>query len=218
VANNNIKLVTIDGDGCLFAYTNVGSIFHSSWDALGFAYDLKERWDVRTKFYYAKKGADQQWAIDDVADLTGRRLSDAANVLYPVPYSIGVKEFLAATKGKLIRGLLSSCVDLVGQHAATETEMEFIFCNRVHHRDGVFTVTLDYEVPTWEKHLRIPEICAKYNVTPEEICHIGDNENDISVFERVGLSIAFNPKKPEVAKMAKHTISDFRELNPILGI
>jgi hypothetical protein len=30
--------------------------------------------------------------------------------------------------------------------------------------------------------------------------------------------VAFNPKKEEVAKMAKHTIRDFRELNEILGI
>lgn len=214
---SQIKLVTIDGDGCLFAYTKVGSIFHSSWDALGFAYGLKEQWDIRTQKYYPKKTSDQQWAEEDVGDLVGRPLAQAAEVLYPVPYSAGAKEFLAVTKGKLIRGLLSSCIDLVGQHAADETEMEFTFCNRVHHRDGIFTGTLNYDVPTWEKHLRIPEICAKYNVTPEEICHIGDNENDLSCFERVGLSVAFNPKKPEVAKMAKHTISDFRELNVILG-
>lgn len=213
-----IKLVTIDGDGCLFAYTKVGSIFHSSWDALGFAYGLKEQWDVRTKKYYGVKTNDLQWANEDIGDLAGRFLSDAAHVLYPVPYSAGVAEFLAASKRKLIRGLLSSCVDLVGQRAADETEMEFTFCNRVHHRDGVFTGTLDYDVPTWEKHLRIPEICAKYNVVPEEICHIGDNENDLSVFERVGLSVAFNPKKESVAKMAKHTIGDFRELNQILGL
>lgn len=213
----NIKLVTIDGDGCLFAYTKVGSAFHSSWDALGFAYGLKEQWDVRTKKYYGVKTNDRQWASEDVGDLAGRRISDAAHVLYPVPYSAGVREFLAATKGKLIRGLLSSCVDVVGQHAADETQMEFTFCNRVHHRDGVFTGTLDYEVPTWEKHHRLPQICARYNVAPEEICHIGDNENDLSVFERVGLSIAFNPKKEEVAKMAKHTITDFRELSVILG-
>lgn len=213
-----IKLVTIDGDGCLFAYTKVGSAFHSSWDALGFAYGLKDQWDVRTKKYYGVKTNDLQWASEDVGDLAGRRISDAAHVLYPVPYSAGVKEFLAATKGKVIRGLLSSCVDIVGQHAADETAMEFTFCNRVHHRDGVFTGTLDYEVPTWEKHLRLPEICGKYNVTPEEICHIGDNENDLSVFERVGLSIAFNPKKEEVAKMAKHVITDFRELMSVFEL
>ena len=129
------------------------------------------------------------------AILPDDRSLQAAKVLYPVPYSPGVKEFLAATKGKLIRGLLSSCVDVVGQHAADETEMEFTFCNRVHHRDGVFTGTLNYDVPTWEKHLRIPEICAKYNVTPEEICHIGDNENDLSVFERVGSRSRSTPKR-----------------------
>ena len=95
---SKIKLLTIDGDGCLFAYTNVGSIFHSSWDALGFAYGLKEQWDLRTQKYYPKKTFDQQWAEEDVGDLVGRPLSEAAHVLYPVPYSAGVKEFLAGSQ------------------------------------------------------------------------------------------------------------------------
>ncbi|MGA2177733.1 MAG: haloacid dehalogenase-like hydrolase [Verrucomicrobiota bacterium] len=213
-----IKLVTIDGDGCLFAYTNIGSAFHSSWDALAFAYGLKEVWDERGKKYYRSAADSGQWAEEDAADMRGRSLQPAEAVLFPIPYSPGVTEFLRASRGKLLRGLLSACIGLVGKKAADETGLDFCFCNTLHTRDGVFTGTLDYAVSTWHKHLLLPEICRRHGVRPEEICHVGDHENDIPCFERVGLAVAYRPKTPEVARTANHSIDDFGELGRILGL
>ena len=216
--NRKIKIVTIDGDGCLFAYTNVGSDFHSSWDALGFAYGLKKVWDERARKYYPLKTYDGHWAREDAADLTGRVVSDSESVLYPVPYSPGVREFLTAARGKLLCGLLSGCLDIAGKKAEQELGLDFCYCNTLHRDNGVFTGTVDYLVPTWQKHFHIPALCDRFNVAPEEICHVGDNENDISCFERVGLPVAFRPKKENVGKVARHVIHDFRELSAILGV
>ena len=216
--NNNNKLVTLDGDGCLFAYTNIGSAFHSSWDAVAFAYGLKDTWDQRTKRYYQSPGKSEQWAREDAADLRGRPVQQAESVLYPIPYSPGAREFLQASRGRLVRGLLSGCLDLVGKKAALETEMEFCFCNIMHVENGVFSGTFDMAVSPWEKHLLLPDLCRRYNVAPEEICHVGDHANDLPVFERVGLPVAFRPKLPEVQKGAKYVINDFAELGRILGL
>jgi phosphoserine phosphatase len=216
--NRTIKLVTIDGDGCLFAYTNIGSAFHSSWDAVAFAYGLKEAWDERSLKYYQSHAKSNQWAEEDAADLRGLPLQQAESVLYPIPYSPGVRAFLQASRGRLVRGLLSGCLDLVGKKAAIETELDFCFCNVMHVEDGVFSGAFEQEVSPWEKHLLLPEICRRYNVAPEEICHVGDHENDIPCFERVGLAVAFRPKLPAVAKTAQHIIDDFAELGPILGL
>jgi phosphoserine phosphatase len=216
--SRRIKLVSIDGDGCLFAYTNVGSAFHSSWDAVAFAYGLKETWDERSLKYYQSRVPGNQWAEEDAADLRGLPLQQAESVLYPIPYSPGVREFLQASRGKLVRGLLSGCLDLVGHKAVAETELDFCFCNIMHTDNGVFSGTIDQVVSPWHKHLLLPEICRRFNVAPEEICHVGDHENDIPCFERVGLAVAFRPKLPEVAKMAKYSIDDFAELARILGV
>jgi len=213
-----IKLVTIDGDGCLFAYTKIGSAFQSSWDALAFAYGLKESWDLRSKKYYETAERSGQWAEEDAADLRGRAVQQAAAVLYPIPYSPGATQFLQASKGKLVRGLLSGCIDLVGNRAAGETGMDFCFCNTLHIRRGIFSGTIDHAVPTWHKHRLLPRIGRKHDVVPEEICHVGDHENDISCFERVGLAVAFRPKTQEVGKTARYIIDDFRELARILEI
>jgi hypothetical protein len=69
--NRKIKLISIDGDGCLFAYTKIGSAFHSSWDAVAFAYGLKETWDERAKKYIGQKDQSDTWAQMDAADLRG---------------------------------------------------------------------------------------------------------------------------------------------------
>ena len=216
--SRKIKLVTIDGDGCLFAYTNIGSAFHSSWDAVAFAYSLKETWDERAKKYVGQKDQCALWAQEDAADLRGRLVSQAASTLYPIPYSDGAREFLKASKGRLVRGLLSGCLDVVGKKAAAETELDFCFCNTLGTDAGVFSGTMDYSVPVWDKHLFIPDLCKKYQIAPEEICHVGDHENDLVCFESVGLAVAFNPKKEEVGRKAKHVINDFRDLNKILGL
>jgi phosphoserine phosphatase len=175
-------------------------------------------WDERCRKYYLSADKNNRWAEEDAADLAGRPLHTAEQVLHPIPYSPGAREFLEFTKGRLVRGLLSGCVDMAGKKAAAETDMEFCFCNTLHTRDGVFCGTLDYAVSTWHKHLLLPEICQKYGVLPEEICHVGDNDNDIPVFERVGLAVAFRPKTEEVKKMAKYVIDDFRELNQLLEL
>ncbi len=213
-----IKLVTIDGDGCLFAYTEIGSAFHSSWDAVAFAYGLKETWDERCKKYYLAVGKSNQWAEEDAADLRGRSLRIAEPVLFPIPYSPGAREFLEASRGRLVRGLLSGCLDLVGKRAAREMALDFCFCNIMHTENGVFSGTFDMSVSPWEKHLLLPKICSQYSVRPEEICHVGDHENDIPCFEKVGVPVAFRPKTPEVAKAAKYIIDDFGELSRILGL
>ncbi len=117
-----------------------------------------------------------------------------------------------------MRGLLSGCIDLVGRKAAAETAMDFCFCNTLHTRDGFFSGELEYAVSTWHKHLLLPKICEAHGVAPDEVCHIGDHENDIPCFERVGMAVAFRPKTPAVKTAAKYVIDDFRELGPILGI
>lgn len=212
-----IKLISMDVDGCIVAYKNIGSRFESSWDALGCSYNLKDRWDKRIEKYYGKK-IDLLWAKQDAADLKDKPVAQAERFLFPLPYAPGVKDFAKASKGKLIRGLLSTCIDLVAKKARDELDLEFFLCNILHRDNGFFTGALDYRVPTWKKHERIDDICKKYLVTPKEICHVGDNENDISTGRSVGLFVAFNPKNENVANNARYIINDFKELIKILNL
>lgn len=217
---SRIKVVTIDVDGCLVSYDNVGSPFHSSWDALGYAYGLKERWDERTRENYdALRGTnDEQWARADTADLKGRKVEDSFKVLYPIPYCNGAREFADASKQRFRRGILSTAIDLVAEKAAEELGLDFCLCNVLHRQNGNFTGTLDYNVPTWLKHIRLLRVCRKCGVWPEEICHIGDNDNDIGVAEKTGTFIALNSKTEAVKQVADYVAKDFFEVGKILGV
>ena len=182
--DKKIKLITIDGDGCAFAYKTPGNFFESSWNALGYAYNLQEKWDERIKKYYKYNSSfenDQKWAEEDVFDLTGKSYSTAEKVLYPIPYSLGFEEFIKNSRGKFIRGLLTTSFDVVAKKIEKELNLDFVYCNLLHRENGNFKGTLDYLVPTWGKHEKIQEICRLFKICPKEICHIGDNENDLSV-------------------------------------
>lgn len=207
---SRIKLITIDVDGCLVSYDNIGSPFHSSWDAVGYAYGLKERWDERIKQFYKNGTDDKKWAEANTADLAGRKIEDALKTLYPIPYCAGAREFADASKGKFTRGLLTTAIDLVAKKAEEELSLDFCVCNTLHRNNGTFAGTLDYNVPTWQKHIKLLSVCRKFGVWPEEICHIGDNDNDLSVAEKVGMFIAMNPKTEKVKHAADFVAYNFR--------
>lgn len=215
-----IKLITIDGDGCLFSYENVGSAYGSSWDALGFAFGLKPKFDDLIKKYYGRKeeGADKKWSEEEAAMLKELEVRKCFNVLYPIPYCPGAQRFADATKGKIKRGILSTGIDLVVAEACEELGFDFAFCNVLNQNKGVFDGTVRYNVPLWRKEEKIAEICERFAVRNEEICHIGDNENDLPVAEKVGMFIALNPKKDEVRKAARSVAYSFHDVMGILGI
>ncbi|MFH0831741.1 MAG: haloacid dehalogenase-like hydrolase [archaeon] len=213
-----LKMITLDVDGCLVSYKDIGSRFESSWDALACAFNLKEKWDIITEEFYGKRDMDFEWTRREVKDLENLSVSTAKDFLYPLPYSKGAREFSEASRGKLIRGLLTSSIDLVAEKAASELGLDFSICNKLHRKNGFFTGTFDYNVPTWKKHERIKGLCERYSIKKEEICHVGDHENDISVADRVGMFIAFNPKIESVARRADYVISDFAELIKILNL
>jgi len=216
---SRIRVVTIDVDGCLVSY-DAGTAFKSSWDALGRAYGLQDKWNRRIeKYYNSLRGTnDHSWAETNVAELAGKSVQEALKILYPIPYCAGAREFADASKQNFRRGLLTTAIDLVAEKAEEELKLDFCFCNTLHRNNGTFTGTLDYDVPTWLKHIKLLRVCRRCGVWPEAICHIGDNENDVDVAEKVGMFIALKPKTPKVEKKGDYVVNDFFEVGRILGV
>lgn len=59
------------------------------------------------------------------------------------------------------------------------------------------------------------KLAAKLNLSPSECAYVGDEVNDIPIFKKSGLSIAFNTHKEEVKKVASIVI-DKKDLREIL--
>jgi len=58
-------------------------------------------------------------------------------------------------------------------------------------------------------------LASKLNLEPPECAFIGDEVNDVPIFKKTGLSIAFNCRKEEVKKAA-HAVIDKKDLKEIL--
>jgi len=214
--NKNIKLIALDVDGTLVHYDR--GDFGSSWDTLSYSLGVFDEIQELLKEYYPQREKHREWTEKEILLYKGKKVKDTHKHLYPIPYSAGAREFANKSKGKLIRGILSTSIDLVAKKISDELSFDFCLCNVLGRENGEFNGEIDYIVPLWEKHLVLEEFCKKEGVSLENVAYVGDHENDLTCFEIVGLSIAFNPKKLEVGEKANHVISDFRQLNEILNL
>ncbi len=215
---NKIKMIVTDMDGTLVDYKNPE--IYSSWDALYNALGLSEENNKLLKEYYPKKELEPEWTDKQVGLLKGKSLKQGLNGLFPIPYSKGAKEFFTSLDGTYKRGILTTGISLVADTIKEELNFDFSVSNILHHKNEVFTGTYEAKVWLWlwKKADKLKEISAKFKVALEDICFIGDNDNDIGCFRIVGLPVAFNPKTEETRKNAKYVISDFIELKGILEI
>ncbi|HLC59553.1 MAG TPA: HAD-IB family phosphatase [archaeon] len=69
-----------------------------------------------------------------------------------------------------------------------------------------------------DKYHGLLEYCRKNGIEPKECVHVGNDFNDITVFQNAGHSIAFNPISLEVEKNARHVVrsDDLLEVYKIL--
>ncbi len=214
---SKIKMILCDKDGCLVSYPN--KPYHSSWDALSLALppNKREEWFKIRDYYIGTDGSYEEWANKQVNLLKMTPLKEIERVLFPVPYSKGVKEFFSNLNGNYIKGIVSSGIDIVAEKIKEELNFDFYLSNHLNRKNGFLTGEITLFVEMDKKAERVKEVAERYNIRLEEICFVGDNFNDVPVMEIVGLPIAYNPKTEDLKKKAMYVISDFRELNHILG-
>ncbi len=210
-----IEAIISDMDGTLVQFEN--SDYKSSWDAIGNQLTgwRKDQWFLNLEVYYKEKDKLSEWAESDAMLLKGINAKEILQGLRPIPYSNGAKEFFNNGHGKL-SGILSGGVSLVADELKDELNMDFALSCKLKIENDYFTGEVEV-LDMWKKHEILEEYLIKnYNIKMENVCYIGDHENDLEVFKRSGLAIAFDPKIPEVIDLTKHTIYDFMDLEKIL--
>ncbi|MEK6757598.1 MAG: HAD family phosphatase [Nanoarchaeota archaeon] len=213
---NKIEMILCDKDGTLVEYS-VPPHF-SSWDGLSLALseEKQKEWISIRDFYVSKIDLYDEWFSKQVKLLKGLPVSEAEKVLFPVPYSKGVKNFFGNLNGRYKKGIVSSGIDIVAKKVLEELNFDFFITNILETENGFFNGEGVNAVGLKGKAIAVEKVSNDYGIPLEKICFIGDSFNDVSVFEIVGLPIAFKPKLKEVQKRAKYVIDDFTELNKIL--
>ncbi len=212
-----IKVIISDMDGSVVSYNN--EPYNSSWDAISEALseETQKKWFEMRDHYVGKEDKYPGWFEKQVGLLKGLSVEKAEHVLFPIPYSKGVVNFFNSIDGEYVKGLLSSGIDFVAKRIKEELNLSFQISNHLEIEKGFFNGKANSMVNLYGKLGVLKDLSKKQGFSLEEVCYIGDHLNDVSIFEEVGLPIAFNPKAKLVAEKAKYVLNDYEELNKILN-
>lgn len=153
-----------------------------------------------------------------VALLKGMSYSKAVEICKNLPPMNGAKELISALKERDIRVVVFSG----GFHMATDAMQEILgydanFANILHQKDGVLTGLVGGEMMFSSSKGEMLERLQKIlNISKDETMCVGDGANDISMFERSGIKVAFCAK-PVLKAAATHCI-DTKDLRQVIKI
>ncbi len=210
------RMLLFDLDGTLIQYP--GSKFQSTWDAVGVAAGVEKEYEENLVKFYQHSHLWSQWAKADAELLKGKNFNDVKRkVLDLIVYSPGVEELFDTLSGKYKKGILSNGLGFVADELCEKFSLNFYMADELLVKDGQFTGEVTAGMPKRDKTKGLELICNKYQVEPQQICYVGDHDNDLVVFEEVGISVAFNPKTNLVKEKANHVIYNFKELLNIIN-
>ena len=208
------KLVDLDLDGTLLCYN---SEFNSSWDDFYRAANLVKESKDLLNYYLWKKPLYNEWFNKQVLLLKGKSVSEIESEILPPTYMEGAENLSQELKSMgLIRGLLTSGVDIIARYVEKDLNLDFCECNEVFQENGFFTGLGKSNVNLWDKKRNLLKICKQFNVKPKEVVVVGDHENELELFEIAGLGIAYQPKTDNVTKAADYVVNNLVDVVPLI--
>ncbi len=205
-----IRLVVFDLDGTLTQHSSV-------WWRLHELFGTEEKGRIYYDQYFAGEINYDQWADYDAALWTGKSVSEVMKVVTATKLVPGVHETITTLhESGIMTAILSGGLDIMAENIAQRVGIDYVLTNKLGHKDGVLTGTVENIVGWGEKVDHIQKILDHYNVTLEQTAFVGDGRNDISVMKVVGLPIAFNPEDQTVADAADIVVreNDLRAILP----
>jgi phosphoserine phosphatase len=224
------RIVVFDLDGTIFEkpWDSVKSeIAVSTWDSifnkLGI-YDLHER--LAKIFIEGGFRSYMEWADCACCVFMARGLDIKTfnEVINSRPFVKGAKEtFEVLKKNGIITGVVSGSFEELALRAKRELNIDHILAHCRLEFDEKSGLLKDWRLfaTDWKDKIKfVSYIADLYKVKLDQCVYVGDDVNDIPVFERVGLSIAFNATKQKVIEAAKVVVkgNDLRKILPFIGL
>lgn len=224
------KIVIFDLDGVIFSkpwHSESEETAVSSWDVLFKTlgiYDLHEK--LKTMFIERRFKSYMDWtdAACCVLKAQGLNKKTFEEIMEKRPFMLGAKETLQTlNQNEIITGIVSGSFEELASrlkretginHALTHCKLEFDDETGLLQRWKLYGTD-------WEDKVKFVKYIADlYKTNLDECVYIGDDVNDIPVFKKVGLSIAFNADKKKVKEAARLVINkkDLREILPHIGL
>ncbi len=149
--------------------------------------------------------------------LKGLEIEKVEEVANSLPLMKGAKETIEELRKHGIKtGVVSGGFDIVVNKIKNELGLDYAISNKLIVENGKLTGEVVGPIVDEEsKGEALEEIAEKVGVDLSEVVAVGDGANDISMFRRAGLAIAFN-SKPKVSSAADVVVleKDLREILP----
>ena len=206
----DVRLVVFDVDGTLTRHSSI-------WWRLHELFGTTKEGRLYFDQYFSGEITYEQWANYDVALWAGEPVSKVMDAVAATKLVPGVRETISTLCEHGIKtAILSGGLDIMADDIAQRAGIEFVLTNKLGHKDGILTGTVENTIGWAEKAKFIHTILDHFGMTLEETAFVGDGRNDMSVLKIVGLSIAFNPEDQEVADSAQVVVreNDLRAILP----
>ncbi|NVM02838.1 MAG: HAD-IB family phosphatase [Candidatus Helarchaeota archaeon] len=203
------KLIIFDVDGTLTKENNSWKLIHTSLNVF-------EQAKTHRELFFNKGISYQKWADLDVGLWKNVHVSRIEKILNKVPLIEGISETLSILKKKDLKtSLLSSGISIFADKLKERFGFDYSIANKVIiNEKGYLTGEVICNVAYNNKDKAINGLLKKLNITFQECIAVGDNENDVNLFKKVGLSIALNPQSSNVSEVADITVTstDLRKI------
>jgi len=206
------KLVVFDVDGTL---TKVAS----SWQFLHEKLGTWNRGKQYAEQFFQGAITYEDWARLDASLWRGLPLKRVQEIVDGMPYTDGAREVLTLLKGGGLKVvLISAGLSFVTERIEREIGVDASLANELKVENGFLTGEVKVNVSVHNKDMVLLRMLKKFNLRVDECAAVGDDETLIPLFEKVGLSIAFNPRSWVVKERADVTVKseDLREVLPFL--
>ncbi len=202
-------LVVFDVDGTLTKHNSIWWRLHEVFDTTA----------EGTRFYdqfFAGEISYQEWADRDAGLWAGRSVKEIGAVVRSTELVPGAAETISELKDRGMEvAILSGGIDLLAADIAERVNIDYVLTNELEVENGLLTGRVRVRVGWGEKVEEIKEILRHFGTSFERTVFVGDGRNDVSVFKKVGLAIAFRPESAEVERSA-HVVVNEEDLRAIL--
>jgi phosphoserine phosphatase SerB len=145
-------------------------------------------------------------------------------IVKKIPLTTGCEETVKTLKAAGYKiGIISDSYTFVTGYLKNRLALDFDEANILEEHEGIFTGQLHMPLG-WQnnnctckrsvcKRMSLRRQAAKLGLTHARTFAIGDNLSDICMLEEASVSIAFNPKYPDVSNTAQYTVhGDLRKI------
>jgi phosphoserine phosphatase len=191
-----LRLAVFDVDGTLLKTV-------SSWQFLHERLGTWEKGKQYAEQFFRGAITYEDWARLDASLWRGSKLARLRQIVDGIPYTNGARQIVTTLRRNGFKVvLLSAGLSLVTERIEREVGVDDSLANELKVENGLLTGEVKVNVSFDNKGTALLRMLKRFNLGMDECVAVGDDETMISLFEKVNLSIAFNPRSRVVEERA----------------